>query len=162
MLDFIRQHTPAPDDLPVQVKTLGASQFDLYMGQLGPEEICAMVLAQVEHHTKASYQQWILENNGYRELTLPDTSVWTLQYLPKPAFVHLHPSRYSPHTLRMKANAMKSIVCYLLAENPSAETINIKRLNALRARYLQLPPVDPNGNYEEMRKIYGLLKSRLA
>lgn len=159
MADFIAHHRGRSliNSLPF-IKTLGASQFDLYTGQLSVDAIkteVADLLIRAERSTRAAYQDWIADNEGYRTITLSDGSDWTLRFIDKPDFIHIHPSRYSMHTIRIKANAMKSVFCYLLTEEMTP-LVNVTKLNQLRTQYLQLSPVSAENN-EEIRKVYRLL-----
>ncbi|RAI97547.1 hypothetical protein LX64_05055 [Chitinophaga skermanii] len=159
---FITSHQGQLPQHIQTVKTLGASQFDCYTGMLTVEELEAQTgeqLRLLHIHTKEEYAAWIAEHDGYREITLSDGATWTLRMIDKPNFVHLHPSRYAKHTVRVKANAMKTLVCCMMME--AAATLDIERLNFYRANFLQLPPLVEQGNHEEILKVYALLKRAL-
>lgn len=147
-----------PAEQIAQLKTLGASQFDLYTGVYSVAElkaITAEMLYTQGLRDENDYRQWIVDNGGFRTIQLPDESNWTLRYLQRNDFVHLHPSRYSPRTLRIKANAMKSVAAYLLLK-PGAP-LDIQQLNAVRKNFLELSPITAAGNYDEIHKVYLLL-----
>lgn len=160
VLDFISSNkgTSLTALLPF-IKTMGASQFDLYTGHLSTDTIKKKVtdqLLRTGHCTQQAYREWIAGNHGYRTLVLSDKSGWTLRFIDKPAFIHVHPSRYSVHTIRVKANAIKSVLCYLIAEEVT-QVVDVTKLNQLRTQYLQLSPVSAIENKEEISKVYRLL-----
>ncbi|RAJ80166.1 hypothetical protein CLV59_105274 [Chitinophaga dinghuensis] len=142
------------------IRTFGGSQFDLYHGKLSVAAIEAETVAQLSQQgiqEKTTYHSWIASHRGYRTITLSDGSNWTLRYIDHHAYIHLHPSRYSPHTIRIKANAMKSIVCYLLWHPEYKNHLNIPLLNHIRQHDLHLSPIATNGNTEELQKVLQLL-----
>jgi hypothetical protein len=148
-----------------QLKTIGASQFDLYMGQLAAADIAVETVEQLKTIglvTEQQYHEWTAGNNGYRTIFLSDGSEWTLRYLPQPAYVHIHPSRYALYTMRIKANAMKTVCCYLLLRGWQDPRPDIGVLNEIRTRHLGLSPVSLQNGNDEIMKVYGLLRAALA
>jgi hypothetical protein len=139
------------------IKTLGSSQFDMYCGSLSVDEILQQVgcyLIQLGITENEQYGQWV--GNGYKLCTLTDGSVFTLRYIVHAKPVHIHPARHAPYTIRIKANALKSVICYMLAEG-AAGSLSIHKLNALRMQYLGLPPVSETGGITEMERLAKLL-----
>lgn len=144
----------------MQLKRLGTSQFDLYLGCLSLEAIfedIAAGLAQEGIGDKAVYRAWIAANAGYRTLLLRDGTGMTLRYLEQEQFIHIHPSRYAVHTVRVKANAMKTALMYLhvygVGDGAAPDT---DRINHVR-RYLHLSPVSGKAGVDEIRKCMNLL-----
>ena len=147
-----------------QVKTMGASQFDLYTGKLAVANIAAETATQLHEAgiaTEQQYQDWLTANGGYRAILLSDGSEWTLRHVTKEAFVHIHPARYALHTLRIKANAMKTVCCYLLLQGWNDEAPDIIVLNQTRTQYLDLSPVAVRNGNDELMKVYMLLRNGL-
>ncbi len=141
------------------IKTLGNSQLDMYSGQLSVNNI----LEEVSSHLQAGgindiieYRQWI--DDGFRLCTLSDGAGFTLRFINHEKFAHIHPARHTPHALRIKANALKSMICYMLLTNNN-EPINIKLLNEIRQQYLQLSPVAAYSEINEMEKVFRLLQN---
>ena len=138
------------------IKSLGQSQFDLYLGALTIEQILketSSFLLDNNFITRLYYKSWVEANQGYRQITLSDNSTWTLRFLDQPKFVHIHPSRYAQHTTRIKANAMKTAILLQLFERElSYESINEVR------KLLELSPVSLRADLSGMEKAYGLLK----
>ncbi|NIG56459.1 hypothetical protein [Chitinophaga sp. Cy-1792] len=162
---FIQSSLPTDNKLHT-IKTFGGSQFDIYTGPLQTETITQEVLHYLirqDLSNRDAFENWVNTNGGFRTITLSDNSSWTLRIQPAIAdaaapFVHLHPSRYSPNTLRIKANAMKSIVVYYLLATDTT-ILNFTVLNVLREKHLDLSPIDPAGNTEELQKVFALLSA---
>lgn len=138
--------------------TIGASQLDLYTGELSVSSIETFVtnyLQQKNIAGKQAYQNWIYEETDYKLISLPDSSGWTLRFLDEEQFVHVHPSRYSLNTIRVKANVLKTCLCVLLFEKE--DEINNTVINHYRKKYLQLPPVNEKFAHAEIEKVLRLL-----
>lgn len=139
------------------IKTLGSSQLDMYCGSLSVEEI----LGEISKHLHAEaitnlqeYKQWV--GDGFKLCQLSDGSCFTLRFIEGEKPVHIHPARHVPHSIRIKVNAIKTIVCYMLVHGKNHH-LNIAALNELRKLYLQLPPVAATAGIEEMEKVLRLL-----
>lgn len=165
LADFVREaYTQAAEQFMPAIKTLGASQFDLYTGAMSVQDIISHSLLQLRQEgicTRQTYGHWIDAHNGYATLSLPDGSGWTLRYIDHERFVHLHPSRYALHTTRIKANAMKTICCYMLTYGWQAAAPHITQLNEVRDSLLHLSPLKLLAADEEMMKVYRLLREAL-
>jgi hypothetical protein len=138
------------------IKTLGSSQLDMYCGNLGVDDILTevsnyLVLQGIQ--TITQYRQWI--NDGFKLCTLSDSAVFTLRFIANEQPIHLHPARHVPHTMRVKANALKTVICYMLAHDDN--NLSIEALNVLRLQYLQLPPLSATADIREMEKVFELL-----
>jgi hypothetical protein len=142
-----------------QLKRLGASQFDLYTGLLTSNQAVEEVFCYLQKNNCAAfltYAAWIHENGGFQNITLSDTSIFTLRFLNDPKlFIHVHPARYSPHTLRIKANAMKSAIVYAI-KHPLSITLELETINQIRAE-LSLSPIRSAVQANEINKCLNLL-----
>lgn len=141
------------------IKTIGSSQLDVYTGELGVDEIKQQVsnfLLKQGPTTTAEYRHWV--GDGYKLCTLTDGSSFTMRYLEHETPVHIHPSRHAPHTIRIKANALKSAVCYLLV-NSATDEIHIETLNNLRKQHLSLSPIAGRQYIAEIAKAIQLLNT---
>lgn len=147
------------DEKLLAIKTFGSSQLDMYYGELGVDEIkqqASSFLFKQGITTTAAYKQWV--GNGYKLCTLTDGCSFTMRYIQHEMPVHIHPSRHAPHTIRIKANALKSAVCYLLI-NTGMEGINTEALNNLRKQHLQLSPLAGKQDITEIVKAIQLLNN---
>jgi hypothetical protein len=126
---------------------IGESQMDLYYGKLSPAEIAQQTIEYLAINSlknKNEYSDWLCSvGNEYKTIALNDRSVWTLRSGDEEKrFVHIHPGRYSPHTVRVKALTLKSVIsvlAYLRTHPPPS--VDIYLINEVRKKYLNAPPV---------------------
>ena len=147
-------------EIILAVKTLGSSQLDMYDGNLTVEEIKqqgANFLQSQGINNMEEYQLWV--GKGYKLFTLHDGSSFTMRYIEHDSPVHIHPGRHVPHTVRIKANALKSAVGYLLISDDV--NINIELLNLIRKQHLDLPPIAGKQDIAEIIKAIRLLSKQL-
>jgi hypothetical protein len=136
-----------------RMAVLGTKLMDLYTGTLSPREICAKVLEQLRHQGRidaAVFGAWVEANDGYAQLTLPeDESRWVLRLGDEPTrYVHLHPGRWSPATVRVRANVLKTAFLVLVSAGiHGGDPMDRALINAVRREHLGLSPVgkDPEG-----------------
>jgi hypothetical protein len=136
-ISFLKKHLPK----------IGGSQMDLYFGKLTPTEISRQIIS---HQKKAktferkNYINWFKDDGGdYKLAQLSDNSIWTLRMSEnKERYVHIHPGRYSPYTIRVKATTLKTailILCYMQAGE--VKLIETETVNYIRKKYLREPPI---------------------
>ena len=127
--------------------TIGESQMDLYMGKLNPKQIANEIINNVKilgTKNYTNYSKWLLDNGkGYKQMVISDSSVWTLRLgNEKKRYMHIHPGRYSPLTIRVKAVTLKTnIVIMVLAEGSEGNLPELKSINEVRTLFLKLPPL---------------------
>jgi hypothetical protein len=126
---------------------IGESQMDLYLGKLNPADISKQIIA---HLKKAKilepdkYINWLKEERGdYKLVQLSDSSIWTLRLgEDRERYVHIHPGRYSPQTIRVKATTLKTAILILYFEQVAdVEIVNANAINQIRKEYLNEPPI---------------------
>ena len=86
--------------------------MDLYFGNYSIEEISKQILMHLQEnkiYSLRDYQNWLGKDDKYYQLVeLKDKSIWTLRLgETREKYVHIHPGRYSPHTVRVKAATLK-------------------------------------------------------
>ncbi|HPC99190.1 MAG TPA: hypothetical protein P5257_02735 [Bacteroidales bacterium] len=96
---------------------IGGSVTDVYTGSFGWIEICRLVisiLGSENHLSSEDFLRWTGEKpDDFKTISLPDNSSWVVKYhRHKERWVHLFPARQSLHTLRVKANTLKSAILY--------------------------------------------------
>ena len=102
-LAFIRRFIEEADvtDLAFSLKPVGASQMDLYYGDLPQSSIFAQVIRKLEHDNlmeRQKYNHWLTKTGGYATILLDDLSAWILRKSNVDIrFIHIHPARYSPN-----------------------------------------------------------------
>lgn len=162
---FVAQSPATPDaELKAALQTIGSSQLDLYRGPLSPLEIAQEVLKYLEdRHLQhpVHYQEYLLATGtAYRLITLSDGTDWVLRWgVVEARHVHLHPARYSKHTLRVKANVLKTAIAAAVAAKRSGETPRTEAqfINEVRAAWVALPPVKDMSLSEGLSHMLALL-----
>lgn len=124
------------------IPRIGASQMDLYCGELSPHSIGQEILGQLKEsgvETETDFISFLANKQGYQNLTISDGSTWTLLRGDDPErYVHIHPARYARHCIRVKAGALKTAILMLRHDlTPTCET---ERVNALR-KSIGLSPI---------------------
>jgi hypothetical protein len=161
--NFIEAHalqgeTVMPE-VAARLTTLGNSQMDVYTGALSSATLAADVTQHLaDHHLleAGAYAGWLQVSGGYRLITLSDHSQWVLRWGEVPArYVHIHPARYSPFTIRVKASTLKTaiVVCIWQWQHP-LEPGQLAGVNQLRRDWLQLPPMR---SFEEAEGLHRML-----
>lgn len=137
-----------------ELVVVGAKLMDLYHGPFSPREIADRVmadLARAGRDTPAAFRTWVEAGGGYQVIEFPeDTSRWVLRAGDDDdRFVHLHPARYSPFTIRVRANVLTTAVLALAyTGRHGGDPLSRPVVNAVRRDYLGLAPVgrDPSGD----------------
>ena len=163
--EAVRLGPVAVERLAAELAVVGGRPMDLYVGPLGTEEIAGRVLDQLRADGRLdldAYRAWLDGLGGYAVLTVPDDrSRWALRLgRPEGRYVHLHPGRYSPHTVRVQANALKTaVVAHALAGLTGGSPTDVAQVNEARKRYLGLPPVPALDTAGGLGEVIGLLNS---
>jgi hypothetical protein len=135
------------DQLNNYLLKIGESQMDLYFGEYAPAKISEQVLDYLHSKKILSsrhYQDWLSKDGmDYQLVELKDKSIWTLRLGDDAKrYVHIHPGRYSPNTVRVKATTLKAAIflfCFeQLGEIKSFET---ETVNNIRKKYINEPPL---------------------
>jgi hypothetical protein len=153
------------DELGRRLVVVGTELMDLYLGRFTPAEIGARLLDQLRTEGRLApdtFAAWIA--GGYRLLTLlEDDSRWVLRYASgEERYVHVHPARWAPQTRRVRANVLKTAVLALAdAGLRGGDPADLKRVNAVRHRYLGLAPMGRALTGDEgVGVLIGLLQSK--
>lgn len=143
---------------------IGESQMDLYFGKLSPKEISELIINSLKSKKVFflhKYQKWLLdEGNDYRLVTLKDKSIWTLRFTENTErYIHIHPGRYSPFTVRVKATTVKTAILVLaVIKTGEPNSINTEQINKIRQKYLNEPPIKSYSGSPGLKRIIDLLK----
>jgi hypothetical protein len=134
-------------ELAARMVVIGTELMDLYVGRLTPPDISARVLADLKAEGRlalGAYRSWVEGQGGYAVLTFPeDESRWVLRLGDEgDRYVHVHPGRWSPATLRVRANVLKTAVMVLAyVRAHGGDPLDRALVNQVRANYLGLAPV---------------------
>lgn len=117
------------------------------MGKLTPFELTEFTkkfLKKNKVFKYKSYKQWLFsEGNEYKLITMPDKSIWTLRMgNQKKNYVHIHPGRYSLHTIRVRALTLKTAICVIAYRKVYKNfSPDLKLINNVRKEFLNAAPV---------------------
>jgi len=143
-----------------ELKRIGTSVMDVYTGALSIKEITAETKQYLDSNsllTEEAFSGWTGKSiDESRTITLSDSSRWMLKYHDDSRrYVHIFPSRMSPHTLRIKANTLKSAILYyvLVGKDFIAE----RDLNHVR-KLLGLSPVRSAADAEAITGMIEILR----
>jgi len=135
--DLLREKTGF---LKQEINIIGNSQIDLYTGNISPFSIANQIIDFVKAQkadNESSWSYWLEQaDTRYRTISISDDSTWIL--LPgkkKDRYVHIHPGRSSPHTVRVRSETLKCAIASLVfarhhdrnAEDP--DLINLVRMD---------------------------------
>ena len=102
-------------------------------------------LQTLDIQDKEKYGKWIIASGkDYREFTISDGSVWVLrQGTEKEKYVHIHPGRYSPVTIRVKSGPLKTVMMVLAFQSVTGKkaTNDLETINSIREEFLRESPV---------------------
>lgn len=135
------------DQLKVYLLKIGESQMDLYLGEYSPAKISEQIVDYL-HTSKifspSQYQEWLSkEGKDYQLVELKDKSIWTLRHgEDAERYVHIHPGRYSPNTVRVKATTLKTaIFLFCFEQFGEIKSFETETVNNIRRKYLDEPPL---------------------
>ena len=151
-------------ELRYSLLTIGENVLDLYLGSLSPLQIMnelTNILKSNEVYQTEKYIGWLKLQGNYRQVSLSDGSVWTLRRgETMTRYVHLHPSRYAPHTTRLKAASLKTAIAAGYEVRISNKKIDLPVINRARRRLTGLPPIksvpDEKSGFAKMLNLLGL------
>lgn len=150
------------DQLAFNTRFIGEGLMDLYYGDINSHKICKMILAQlIPGINKFEYMYWLKEEGkDFRMLKITDESVWVLRLGDdNEKYIHIHPARYSPFTLRVKGGSLKTAICAAVWKNKDNGNIDLDVINKIRMTYLGLSPVKSIASVPALNKIVDLLTS---
>lgn len=118
--------------------------LDLYVGAMSPGAITRSVIdILMGNHVLEidDFTNWVNSHNGYQPVKLEDQSEWIVRKSElRDRYIHLHPSRTGPLSVRLKGSAFKTI-CQLKASLPDNNTtISLEQVNLARQQ-IGLSPV---------------------
>ncbi len=145
------------------LKQLGNNQLDLYLGTLSPEEVGKEIFDKLSEKNVIqydAYRQWLSQSaKQYQVISLSDGSEWTLrQSLETERYVHLHPARYAPHTVRVRAITLKTAMLTFAFALRTNRKVNGADINLIRQEYLQVSPITQLQPHLGLYKIIKLIE----
>lgn len=142
------------------IQFIGTSQFDFYIGNQTPMGIVNEIVSILEKENVlvlSDYSNWLSkEGADYRCVFISDGSNWTLRLGQGDRYVHIHPSRHSKKTVRVKSSSLKSVYAFLFHYGISDAEISIEKINFVRNRLAKLPTLKPNSPLAAITRIIKL------
>jgi hypothetical protein len=131
--------------LPADLLAIGGSQMDLYLGPLTPAAIAGALIDQLAAADRLHPQRYraaLADSGGYLVADLADRSRWVLRWGDQPGrYVHIHPARYAPQTLRVRAPVLKTALAALAWAAAHGVPLDLDAVNAARAALLGWQPL---------------------
>jgi len=121
--------------------------MDLYLGKLTPIELTTFAkqfLKERQAFKYELYKKWLYSSgNEYKLIILPGKSTWALRMgNKKENYIHIHPGRYSLHTIRVRALTLKTAICVMVYINIyKISSPNLELINNVRNKFLNAAPV---------------------
>lgn len=142
---------------------VGRLMIDVYYGDLTVQEIefeIALILKKLNAFDKQRYDAFIeSKNKKYKTVTLSDGSNWTLlKGRQEGKHIHIHPSRYSKHTTRVKATSLKTaIYLHIYYSKPFPDEQLVALTNEVRKKYLEESPIKNEVYTTGLKRVLKLL-----
>jgi len=158
-----RSEKISTEELRKTLLVIGESQMDLYVGKLSPQKICDEIVSKlklIDVLAFEAYKKWLLENgNEYKLIEISDKSVWTLRLgNQEERYVHIHPARYSPVTIRVKSLTLKTAIAVLIINyEKSFPLIDTLQINEVRRKILVSPPVKKVSSNSAVVRVINIL-----
>lgn len=125
---------------------IGGNLLDLYMGNLPVEKVCKECIeyfGEKKISKPAEFKKWLAPKE-FRKIELSDNSLWVIKEgVDHERFIHIHPAKNSPFSIRVKATTLKTVLALLINdEKPTGDLqSNLKKVNQIRTGYLKLSPI---------------------
>lgn len=132
--------------LPAEMAVVGGRLMDLYTGAFAPAGVAGHVVAELRGAGRLEFDplaEWLRGRDDYALFELPDGSKWTIRLGPADGrYLHLHPGRWVPHTVRVQANTLRSaVMAHAHAKLTGGNPADVRVVNDARRAYLGLLPV---------------------
>jgi hypothetical protein len=129
-----------------ELKYIGNNLTDLYCGNLSVDSIiyeCCQHFKKLNITDEHKLAEW-LKPLEYRKIRLSDNSLWVVkQGSDQCHYIHVHPAKNSPHTIRVRATTLKTVIALKVKALKQDNIIdyNLKTVNSIRTGCLGLSPV---------------------
>lgn len=167
-IKFLASQKDGMDNAAESIKVIGESLMDLYTGLFTADQIHTQVTTILGIASITSKQKFInlVNESGmaYRIITFTDNSRWVLRIGDdENKFVHIHPAKYSPFTIRVRAKTLKTAVLALVyCFMRKTGSVDLQVINSVRKKYLGEPPVKSITSAKGIIKVIELLKPGAA
>ncbi len=162
-IEFYRSEKISVEELQKTLLVIGESQMDLYVGELSPQKICDEIVSKLKSTGVLAfreYKKWLFEKGSeYKLIEISDNSVWALRLGKKEErYVHIHPGRYSPFTIRVKALTLKTAIAVLIINfEKNSPLMDTLKINEVRKKILNSPPVKKVSSNSAVVRVINIL-----
>jgi hypothetical protein len=143
-----------------KILLIGSNLIDLYTGRLDVAEICnqCVLFAQEQNLVSAEKLNNWLGSHEFKKIKLSDGSLWVIkQGLDPTCFLHIHPAKYSPFTVRVRASTLKTVLAFkVIKGGDENENFRLTTVNQIRRDYLGLSPVKALEKGKGINRIWSL------
>lgn len=125
---------------------IGNNLFDFYLGYLTPEKVCEQSINFFKTNnifSEAKFHKW-LSTSEWKKIKFPDESEWLIKKgCQADRYIHIHPAKFSEHTIRVRANTLKTVLTLYVHKIPIREDNkqNLQAINQQRISFLNLSPI---------------------
>lgn len=142
---------------------IGENNIDIYTGELSVNSIVKEVLQLLSNYVCDKYlffEHIDQLKERYFTIELSDQSKWViLKGEFKERFIHIHPAKKTKHSIRVKANTLKTVFYFIVFQNRYNHNGPItQNINSIRQQYLNLSPIKSFSSANSIMKLYDLLK----
>jgi len=143
------------------IEYIGNTNVDFYYGSLDPNNISNQIISRITAEIDLNidnFKEWVRSiDSDYKEIILSDGSSWTIRLGQiDNRFIHIHPSRYSKKTIRVKSSTLKTAVAFFYNYGFSAENISVEKINYIRHKIVKLPPFKSNSSLVALSRVVGV------
>lgn len=142
-----------------EILLMGENLLDFYTGNLSDEKIeyeCFRYFFERGINDKNAFLKWLYPAD-YRKIILSDSSEWVIKpEYDTEKYIHIHPAKYSPNTIRVRATTLKTVVALMIENAAISAQINenLAMVNHIRAKKLQLSPIKSLQNGKGILKLW--------
>jgi hypothetical protein len=164
-LDFLKEkiltwQNQSWAEVEKEMVLIGTNLIDLYCGKLSVDEIGQQCLhfAEKEDLTSAEkLKNWLFPKE-FRKIKFSDNSEWVVkQGLDSTRFLHVHPAKHSPLTVRVRGTTLKTVVALRVLTGEKRENrLELQRVNRVRTEKLGLSPVKTLEKGKGIARIWAL------
>jgi ribosomal protein S18 acetylase RimI-like enzyme len=164
--DYSAQKDNSIKELKKNLVHAGNSQVDLYTGDLLICQITqniAFELLKDNITNKNLYTNWLHRSGkDYRNVALQDNSLWTLRLSEEDEkFIHIHPSRHSLNTIRVRATTLQTAIAVsLISRIKAVSPTDVKIINEVRKQFFNQSQIKVVYKNSGLGKIISLLEWR--
>lgn len=125
---------------------IGNNLIDFYQGYLSVAEICEESVHYFHQKKIMEEEQFIkwMNATAYKKILLSDQSEWLIKKgNSNTRFIHIHPAKFSKHTIRVKATSLKTVIALLIHSVSIQNSLskNLEAINTVREKIPGLSPI---------------------